>query len=114
MNTPLELYVTHLQTITRDCADPWFAVELAAYRCGDEAAGRRISESCLRDVLEIARRVWHPDCSLTLLDLVQEGNGVLSDLVHSFRGRTAPEFRRELAQQIEQHLTLLITTAGPP
>ena len=46
-------------------------------RAGDGVAWRRISGSCLGQVLQIAKRAWQPGCLVALLDLVQEGNRVL-------------------------------------
>ena len=108
METALNLYESQLSTIADRCVDPWFAEELAKYRAGDEQAGRRISGSCLRAVLEIAKRRWHPNCALDILDLVQEGNVAIIDTLNDFPGGTANEFMAELARRVDHRLTLAL------
>ena len=108
MDDPLALYEMQLRTITDVCADPWFAGQIAAIHAGDEAAWRRISRSCLGQVLEIAKRTWQPGCPVGLLDLVQEANRVLVRTIKRFAGSTADEFLRELTKQVESRLRIVV------
>jgi DNA-directed RNA polymerase sigma subunit (sigma70/sigma32) len=108
VESPVAIYESQLREITDVCADPWFAEQLAVFRAGDEMAWRRISGSCLRRVLDIAKRKWQPRCPLELLDLVQEGNNVLVRTIKRFEGGTAAEFLSELTKQVEGRLTLVV------
>ena len=112
METPLVLYEKGLESVTDVCADPWFSEQLAAFRAGDEKAWRRISGSCLRLVLDIAKRKWQPGGPLSVLDLTQEGNVVLVKTIKRFSGGTAEEFLRELTGKVEHRLTLLVEHPG--
>jgi DNA-directed RNA polymerase sigma subunit (sigma70/sigma32) len=100
-------YEAALSTITDACVDPWFTVQLAKYRAGYESARRNISGSCLRLVFDTANRKWKPDCPISFLDLVQEGNVVLMRTIKKFRGSTADEFLDELRTRLEYELTFL-------
>src|SRR5207253_2786132 len=100
--SPLEIYETALAEITDDCTDPWFTERLAEYRTGDEAAWRRISASCLRRVLTIAKRHWRSDSPVTLLEAVQEGNAALVKSIKRFSGSTADEFLRQMTFAVER------------
>src|SRR5438093_5731591 len=106
MQTALELYESHLKLITDVCADPWFSEQLALSRAGDERARRRICGSCLRLVLDIAKRRWRSDLSLGLLDFVQDGNAIVMKMVRRFTGTTAEQFLQELTAKIEAWYTL--------
>ena len=114
MKDPLTFYEEGLREITDVCVDPWFQEQLAASRAGDSLAWRRISGSCLRRVLDFAKRKWSPGCVLSVLDLAQEGNVILVQTIERFRGTTAPEFLRELDDQVEQGLTLLLARPRSP
>ena len=104
MENPIAVYESSLHTITDVCADPWFAVQLALFRAGDETAWRRISGSCLGRVLESAKVKWRPGCPVGLLDLVNEANKVLALTIKRFQGSTAAEFLGELTKQVEGRL----------
>jgi DNA-directed RNA polymerase sigma subunit (sigma70/sigma32) len=104
VESALETYESRLRDVNFVCADPWFSEQLAACRAGDESAWRRISESCLGLVLDIAKRTWQVNCALDLLDLTQEGNAVLAQTIRRFTGHTASEFVGELTQRARQRL----------
>ncbi|MEX2121149.1 MAG: hypothetical protein WD847_16270 [Pirellulales bacterium] len=106
--SPIELYESRIAEITDVCADPWFAEQLARYRAGDQAALRRICESCLASVLAIAKVRWRPDSPGALLDAVQEGNGALMRAAMRFSGNTADEFLRELTAAVERRIILFL------
>ena len=108
MPTALELYESHLDSITDVCADPWFSKQLALSRAGDEQARRRICGSCLRLVLDIAKRRWRSNQSLSLLDFVQDGNAILMKMVKRFTGTSADEFLHQLTAKLEAWYTLLL------
>jgi hypothetical protein len=110
MQTPLELFEAQLDLITDVCVDPWFREQLALSRSGDEQARRRISGSCLRLVLNTARR-WSPESPLSLLGLAEDGNRILMKTVKQFHGSTAAEFLQELIQNLESEYSRLL---GPP
>src|SRR4051794_31310369 len=99
---------SQLHLVADNCADPWFAEQLAMSRAGDEEARRRICGSCLRLVLEVAKRRWRPDCLLSLLEFVEEGNAILMKTMRRFAGSTAPEFLRQLTQNVESWYTTLL------
>jgi hypothetical protein len=94
------------------CADPWFFRELAKYRSGDEEARRRIAGSCLRQVLEIAKRKWQAGCSVSMHTLVQEGNVALLKALRRFPGFTAREFIPYFSGRVEHRLTLILQHPG--
>jgi DNA-directed RNA polymerase sigma subunit (sigma70/sigma32) len=108
MPTALEIYEAQLEGVADVCADPWFAEQLRLSRAGDELAWRRINGSCLRLVLEIAKRQWQPGCPVRLLDLIEEGNRNLVRTIKQFEGSTAQDFLREVRQRAEQRLILLV------
>lgn len=108
MQTALEMYESQLHLVTDVCADPWFGEQLALSRAGDEEARRRICGSCLRLVLDIARQRWRPDSLLNFLEFVEEGNVILVKTIERFDGSTAPEFLRQLTQNIELWYTTLL------
>jgi hypothetical protein len=112
MPTLLETYEAHLDSITDVCTDPWFGEQLALSRAGDEQARRRICGSCLRLVLDVARRRWRPHSLLSLLEFVEEGNAILLKTVKRFGGSTAPEFLRQLTQNVESWYTTLLEHPG--
>jgi hypothetical protein len=112
VHTPLAMYEAALQTITDVCADPWFAEQMELSQRGDELAWRRISCSCLRLVLEIAKRKQHPDSSWSVLRLAEEGNMVLVRTIKQYTGTTAEDFLRELTRQVEHRLTMLVEHPG--
>jgi hypothetical protein len=108
MQTPLELYESHLHLFTDVCADPWFGEQLALSRAGDEQAQRRICGSCLPLVLDVAKRRWRPESLLSLLAFIEEGNVILMKTVKRFAGSTAPEFLRQLTQNVDSWYTTLL------
>src|SRR5262249_40929315 len=108
MESPLELYESQLQLISDVCADPWFAVQLALSRAGNEDATRRICGSCLRLVFDIAKQRWRPDSLLDLLEFVEEGNIILMKTVKRFGGSDASEFLRQLQENVESWYTTLL------
>jgi hypothetical protein len=112
MPEPLALYESQLHLVTEVCADPWFAEQLALSRAGDEQARRRICGSCLRMVLDIAKRRWRASSQLSLLEFVEEGNVILMKTVKRFGGDTAPEFLRRLTQNIESWYTAILEHPG--
>jgi DNA-directed RNA polymerase sigma subunit (sigma70/sigma32) len=112
MQEALEVYESHLRLMPEVCADPWFGEQLALSRVGDEQARREISGSCPRLVLEIAKRRWRPDCQLSLLEFVEEGNVVLMKTVRRFSGETAAEFLVQLTQNVESAYTLILQRPG--
>jgi DNA-directed RNA polymerase sigma subunit (sigma70/sigma32) len=105
----LEVYEAELRRLTEgaNCTDPWFTEQLARARTGDEDAGRAICGSCLKLVLEIAKKEWRAESPLNMLEWVQEGNAVLMKFVKRFTGSGAEEFLRQLGQQIPAWFTLL-------
>ena len=108
MADPFTMYQEQVETITEECTDPWFRKQLAACRAGDEAAYRRISERCLRLVLQITKRRWKPGTRWALLDLVQEANAEMVQTIGQFSGETAEEFLAEVAGRVEQRLARLL------
>jgi hypothetical protein len=112
MPTPLEIYESQLNLVTGVCTDPWFAEQLVLSRAGDEDARRRICGTCLRLVFEIAKRRWRPDSLLSQLEFVEEGNVTLMKTVKRFSGSTAPEFLRQLVQNVESWYTTLLEHPG--
>ena len=108
METFLDWYESKLQLVSDTCADPWFAEQLALSRAGDQDARRRISGSCLRMVLDMAKRRWRPDSQLSLLEFVEEGNAALIKTIKRFGGSTASEFLRELTQNVESWYRTLL------
>jgi DNA-directed RNA polymerase sigma subunit (sigma70/sigma32) len=114
MQEPLEMYESQLRLFTDVCADPWFAKQLALARAGDEDATRRICCSCLRTVLDIAKRRWRAESRLSLLEFVAEGNVILVKTVKSFSGNTATEFLKRLTQDVESWYTTILQNPGWP
>ena len=57
---------------------------LAKMAAGDNKARKRLVESNLRLVVNIAKRYYRSNCSLTLLDLIQEGNIGLEKAIDRF------------------------------
>jgi hypothetical protein len=112
MEPLLECYLSQLRLVSDVCADPWFTEQLALSRAGDQDAGRRISGSCLRLVVEIAKRWWRPDSGLSLLEFVEEGNVALMKRVKRFGGSTASEFLGELTQNVESWYRTLLEHPG--
>jgi DNA-directed RNA polymerase sigma subunit (sigma70/sigma32) len=97
-----------LQRITTLCADPWFGEQMNRVRAGDEAALRRISESCLAHILAIAKRQWHPESPCALLDLIQEGNAALVQTIERFEGGTAGQFLSAVTTNVTLRIALII------
>jgi hypothetical protein len=104
----LEIYEAHLRNITDVCADPWFAGQLARCRSGDEVAKRRISASCLGQVLAIAKEHWRHESPASLLEVVQEGNAALWEAIRQVRDNTADEFLREMRLAVERRVILFL------
>jgi DNA-directed RNA polymerase sigma subunit (sigma70/sigma32) len=77
MDEALATYESQLERVTDVCAGPWFSVQLGKSRSGDEEAWRRISGSCLRLVLHIAKQQWASNKHVSLFDLIEEGNNIL-------------------------------------
>lgn len=67
---------------------------------GDKAARRRLIEANLRLVVRIARSLWNP--SLSLLDLIQEGNIGLMKAADKFDGTRNAKFSTYAAWWIRQ------------
>ncbi|MGH7136538.1 MAG: hypothetical protein ACREHD_12415 [Pirellulales bacterium] len=91
--SPLETYESTIRSIPSSFDEPWFREQLAAWRAGDAAAFRRISERHLGAVFELATQI----CSSLgaddkLLDAIQAGNAALVDVLSEFRDGTAEEF----------------------
>jgi DNA-directed RNA polymerase sigma subunit (sigma70/sigma32) len=104
----LEIYESHLSAITDVCTDPWFAEQLALYRAGDEAAWRRISASCLGQVLTIVKQHWRRGSPATLLDAVQEGNAAVVKAIKEFSGSTAHEFLPQMNAAVKRRIVLFL------
>ena len=103
MNEAVKTYESQLEWVTYFCVDPWFASQLAKCRQGDEYAWRRICESCLRIVLDIAKEKCGED-NPRLLDVVQEGNQILAGLPKNFSGSTAEQFLAKLCAALNEKL----------
>jgi hypothetical protein len=112
MQTPLEMYESGLGMVADVCADPWFTEQLTLSRAGDEQAKRKISGSCLRLVLGIAKRRWQSESLLSLLEFVEEGNVVLMKAIKRFRSGSAQEFLQQLTQNVESWYTTLLEHPG--
>ncbi len=69
---------------------------------GDLAARKRLIEANLRLVVRIARSMWNP--SLSLVDLVQEGNIGLMKAAEKFDGRRKVKFSTYAAWWIRQSI----------
>jgi len=106
MQTSIEMYESQLRAITEVCADPWFAERLAECRAWNEHAAQLICGSCLRLVLDIAKKKLRPEHYPSLLDLVQEGNAALMETVQHFQGSTAQEFLSQVMSNVERRLDL--------
>lgn len=107
-SSALQTYETVLAGVTDVCADPWFAARLAEHRAGDDAAWRRISESCLGRVFAIAKKHWRSDSPVTLLDAVQEGNAALADSISRYAGDSADDFLQKLTIDVERQIVLCL------
>jgi RNA polymerase primary sigma factor len=70
---------------------------------GDKAARKRLTEANLRLVVRIARSMWNP--SLSLIDLIQEGNIGLMKAVDRFDGRRHVKFSTYAAWWIRQAIS---------
>jgi RNA polymerase primary sigma factor len=70
---------------------------------GDEAARRRLIEANLRLVVRIARSMWNP--SLSLIDLIQEGNIGLMKAAGRFDGERNVKFSTYAAWWIRQSIS---------
>ena len=69
---------------------------------GDLAARKRLIEANLRLVVRIARAMWNP--SLSLIDLIQEGNIGLMKAAEKFDGRRKVKFSTYAAWWIRQSI----------
>jgi len=103
VNEAVKSYESQLEWFRDSCVDPWFALQLAKCRQGDEDAWRRICESCVRVVLDIAKEKCGED-NPRLLDVVQQGNQALASLPKSFSGSTAEQFLAELSAALNEKL----------
>lgn len=97
-----------MSRVREECRDPWFVEELARARSGDESAYLKIYGSCLKIPLRIARAKWTADCKLSLEDLVRAGNLELMRTLKHFSGCYAPEFIRQVEQNVDLQLTFLL------
>jgi RNA polymerase primary sigma factor len=70
---------------------------------GDLAAKKRLTEANLRLVVRIARSMWNP--SLSLIDLIQEGNIGLMKAVEKFDGTRKVKFSTYAAWWIRQSIS---------
>ncbi|HWR12099.1 MAG TPA: RNA polymerase sigma factor RpoD/SigA [Rectinemataceae bacterium] len=77
---------------------------------GDQAARKRLIEANLRLVVRIARSMWNP--SLTLTDLIQEGNIGLMKAAEKFDGARKVKFSTYAAWWIRQSISRSLVNTG--
>jgi len=77
---------------------------------GDQAARKRLIEANLRLVVRIARSMWNP--SLTLIDLIQEGNIGLMKAAEKFDGARKVKFSTYAAWWIRQSISRALVNTG--
>lgn len=77
---------------------------------GDKAASKRLIEANLRLVVRIARSMWNP--SLSLIDLIQEGNIGLMKAVEKFDGARKVKFSTYAAWWIRQSIGRSLVNTG--
>ena len=77
---------------------------------GDEAARKRLIEANLRLVVRIARSMWNP--SLSLIDLIQEGNIGLMKAAEKFDGSRKVKFSTYAAWWIRQAIGRSLVNTG--
>lgn len=77
---------------------------------GDKAARRRMIEANLRLVVRIARSMWNP--SLSLIDLIQEGNIGLMKAAERFDGERKVKFSTYAAWWIRQSIGRSLVNTG--
>ena len=77
---------------------------------GDQAARRRLIEANLRLVVRIARSMWNP--SLSLIDLIQEGNIGLMKAAEKFDGGRKVKFSTYAAWWIRQSIGRSLVNTG--
>jgi len=77
---------------------------------GDQAARKRLIEANLRLVVRIARSMWNP--SLSLIDLIQEGNIGLMKAAEKFDGGRKVKFSTYAAWWIRQSIGRSLVNTG--
>ncbi|MGB4585659.1 MAG: RNA polymerase sigma factor RpoD/SigA [Rectinemataceae bacterium] len=77
---------------------------------GDQSARKRLIEANLRLVVRIARSMWNP--SLSLIDLIQEGNIGLMKAAEKFDGARKVKFSTYAAWWIRQSIGRSLVNTG--
>ena len=108
MSTSLDQY---RRTILNQPAldDIQFKTAWTEYQAGGEAAGRRITGSCLPIALSIAENRSSEFPELSVLELVEEANAGLHEALMGFSGFSAEKFRAHASETIHRHLESLAT-----
>uniref|UniRef100_A0A0A8KXQ8 RpoD subfamily RNA polymerase sigma-70 subunit n=1 Tax=wastewater metagenome TaxID=527639 RepID=A0A0A8KXQ8_9ZZZZ len=79
---------------------------------GDEKAQQRLVEANLRLVVRVARSMWNPGLSLTLADMIQEGNIGLMKAVQKFDGTRNIRFSTYAVWWIRQAISRALINTG--
>ncbi|HOV93576.1 MAG TPA: RNA polymerase sigma factor RpoD/SigA [Spirochaetales bacterium] len=79
---------------------------------GDKKARQRLVEANLRLVVRVARSMWNPSLSLTLADMIQEGNIGLLKAAEKFDGNRNVRFSTYAVWWIRQAISRALINTG--